>query len=149
MTYGGSVPTITPSYSGFVNGDTSASLTNPPTCDTTATSSSAVTSYPSSCSGAIDSNYAIVYVSGSVNVNPASLTITASSPTMAVNTVVPAITPGYAGFVNGDSASSLATQPTCGTTADGTVTGNFPTTCSGAADGNYSITEVPGTLTVQ
>ena len=41
MTYG-SVPTITPLYSGFVNGDTASSLTTPPTCSTTATSSSPV-----------------------------------------------------------------------------------------------------------
>ena len=51
MTYGGTVPTITASYSGFVNGDTSASLTTQPTCSTTATASSAVGSYPSSCQG--------------------------------------------------------------------------------------------------
>ena len=31
MTYGGSVPTITPSYAGFVNGDGVSSLTTPPT----------------------------------------------------------------------------------------------------------------------
>ena len=28
MTYGGTPPTVTPSYSGFVNGDTAASLTD-------------------------------------------------------------------------------------------------------------------------
>ena len=37
MTYGGTVPTITPSYSGFVNGDTASSLTVSPTCTTAAT----------------------------------------------------------------------------------------------------------------
>ena len=40
MAYGGAVPAITPIYDGFVNGDTAASLTVPPTCSTTATSSS-------------------------------------------------------------------------------------------------------------
>ena len=42
MTYGGSVPTITAGYSGFVNGDSASSLTTKPTCSTTATSSSPV-----------------------------------------------------------------------------------------------------------
>ncbi len=45
MTYGGTAPTITPSYSGFVNGDTAASLTTAPTCSTTATPTSSVGSY--------------------------------------------------------------------------------------------------------
>ena len=35
--YGSPVPTITPSYSGFVNSDTPASLTTPPTCVTSYT----------------------------------------------------------------------------------------------------------------
>ena len=42
VTYGGTVPTMTPNYSGFLNGDTPSSLTTQPTCSTTATSSSTV-----------------------------------------------------------------------------------------------------------
>jgi hypothetical protein len=68
MTYGGTVPTITPSYSGFVNGDTASSLTTQPTCKTTATSTSAPGTYPSSCTGAVDPNYTISYVGGTVTV---------------------------------------------------------------------------------
>ena len=79
MTYGGTPPTITPSYSGFVNGDTAASLTTPPTCSTTATSHSPAGSYPSTCSGAVDSNYTISYVSGTVTDSAAPLAITASN----------------------------------------------------------------------
>ena len=48
---------ITPSYSGWVNGDDASSLTTTPTCSTTATSASGVGSYPSSCSGTTDPNY--------------------------------------------------------------------------------------------
>ena len=40
--YGAALPTLTASYSGFVNGDTSASLTTQPTLSTTATASSHV-----------------------------------------------------------------------------------------------------------
>ena len=83
MTYGGTVPTITPGYTGFVNGDTAASLTTPPVCSTTATSSSPVGSrYTSSCTGAVDPNYSISYVAGTVTVAKAPLTITASSVAM-------------------------------------------------------------------
>src|ERR1700678_142462 len=42
MVYGSAVPTITPSYSGFVDSDTDWSLTTPPVCTTTASSSSSV-----------------------------------------------------------------------------------------------------------
>ena len=81
MTYGGTVPTITASYSGFVNGDTSASLTPPPTCSTSATTTSSVATYPSSCSGAVDGNYTISYVNGTVTINKAAATVTLSQLT--------------------------------------------------------------------
>jgi hypothetical protein len=80
MTYGGAVPSISASYSGFVNGDTSGSLTTPPTCSTTATSSSPVGTYPSSCSGAAEPNYSISYVNGTVSVTRATPQISWSSP---------------------------------------------------------------------
>ena len=79
MVYGGTVPTITPSYLGFVAGDSAASLTTAPTCSTTATGTSPVGSYPSSCTGAVDANYTISYVAGSVSVTPASTTTTITS----------------------------------------------------------------------
>jgi hypothetical protein len=52
-----------------------------------------------------------------ITVSPAVLTITARSPTMLLHGTVPAITPSYSGFVNGDSAASHTTPPTCTTTA--------------------------------
>jgi len=148
MTYGGTVPTITPSYSGFVNGDTSASLTTPPTCTTTATSQSLAGSYPSSCTGAVDSNYTITYVNGTVTDSAAALAITASNATMTYGGTVPTITPSYSGFVNGDTSASLTTQPTCSTTATSHgPTGSYPSSCSGAVDTNYNISYVNGTVT--
>src|SRR5207245_2116481 len=59
MTYGGTLPVITAGYSGFVNGDSSSNLTTQPVCSTTATKSSPVGTYSSTCSGAVDSNYTI------------------------------------------------------------------------------------------
>ena len=71
-----------PTYSGFENGDNADSLTTTPTCTTTASATKPVGNYASSCSGASDSNYTITYVTGSVSIGPAPLTITASSGTM-------------------------------------------------------------------
>jgi hypothetical protein len=113
---------------------------------------------PSSCSGATISgadatDYAISYtsVAKDFTVNPAPLTITASSATMNQGATVPAITPIYSGFKNGDSASSLSVQPVCSTTATSSSAPSpptYPTSCSGAADPNYAISYVPGAVTV-
>jgi len=64
----GTTPTINPIYSPFVNGDSPSSLTMQPNCTTTATSTSLPGSYPSTCSGAVDPNYTISYVPGTVTV---------------------------------------------------------------------------------
>ncbi len=152
MTYGGTVPTITPNYSGFVNGDTASSLTVPPTCTTAATTSSSVAGSPyvSSCSGAVDPNYTISYTASSVSVGKAPLSITASSPTTTYGTIA-TVTPVYGGLVNGDTASSLTARPTCSTTqtASSPVASSFyASSCSGAVDGNYTITYAGGSVTV-
>jgi len=69
MTLGGELPTIMPSFSGFVGGDTAASLTRQPDCSTTATRASPIGFYASVCSGAIDPNYSITYIPGVVTIS--------------------------------------------------------------------------------
>jgi hypothetical protein len=143
------VPAVTASYSGFVNGDSSWSLTPAPTCSSSVASSSPVGRYPTSCQGAADLNYSISYVGGSVAVTPVPLSVTASSATVTYGATPPPITPSYSGLVNGDSASSLATRPTCSTTAtSSSPLGTYVTKCAGAVDPNYSIGYLNGTLTV-
>ncbi|MFM6841674.1 MAG: MBG domain-containing protein [Candidatus Planktophila sp.] len=69
VTAGDPVPTITPSYSGFVNSETSSVLSVLPTCITSyTTSSSAGATESTSCSGASATNYTISYVAGSFTV---------------------------------------------------------------------------------
>ncbi len=133
----GTTPVITPIYSGFKNNDGASSLTVPPTCSTTATSSSPPSppTYQSSCSGAVGSNYTISYAPGVVTVDPAPLTITASSPTMTYGERCRTITPIYSGFKNNDGASSLTAPPTCSTTATSSSPPSpptYPSSCSGA-----------------
>ncbi|MGO9809271.1 MAG: MBG domain-containing protein [Isosphaeraceae bacterium] len=57
MVYGASLPDLTASYSGFVNGDTSANLTTPVTLSTAATPSSPVGAYAIQASGATSADY--------------------------------------------------------------------------------------------
>jgi hypothetical protein len=76
MTYGGTVPAITPGYSGFAGQDGPSSLSAPPSCSTTATPASPAGTYPSACAGAADPNYAISYVPGTVTVAEATTVTT-------------------------------------------------------------------------
>lgn len=147
--YAAAVPTITASYSGFVNGDTPRSLKKKPTCTTDARSSSRVGSYPASCSGAEDPNYSFSYRKGTLRVLPAHLVITAATTFMVAGQPVPEIAPLYAGLVNRDTIKSLTTKPMCTTTAlSSSVPGNYLTRCFGAQDPNYTIAYVNGVLTV-
>ncbi len=165
MTYGASsLPTLSASYSGLANGDTSSNLTTSPTVTTTATSyngsagsGSSVGTYSTTAAGADDSNYNISYVGGTLTVNPATLTITANSPSMTYgSSLLPSLSASYSGFANGDTSSNLTTAPTVTTTAtayngtagSGSSVGNYSTTAAGAVDSNYTINYVGGTLTV-
>ncbi|MGA2256202.1 MAG: MBG domain-containing protein, partial [Thermoguttaceae bacterium] len=149
MVYGGTLPAFTASYSGFVNGDTPASLTTPPALSTTATSASSVGSYEIDATGAVDANYDISYVAGTLTVTPASLTITADNQTMVYGGTVPTLTASYSGFVNGDTPASLTTPPALSTTAtSASPVGNYEIDASGAVDANYDIGYVTGTLTI-
>jgi filamentous hemagglutinin family protein len=148
--YGGAVPAPTTTYSGFVNGNTVASLTSAATETLSATAQPVVGSYPITPSGVVDSNYLIVYNPGLLIVNPATLTITASSPSKTYNSANPALTVGYSGFEYSDTVASLTTAATETTTAvAGSNVGTYPTTAAGAvASANYTIAYVAGTLTV-
>ncbi len=79
--YGQANPALTVSYSGFVNGDTSAKLMTLPSVTTTATTTSAVGGYPIAASGAVDPNYTISYVAGTLTVSPDATTTVASAST--------------------------------------------------------------------
>jgi autotransporter-associated beta strand protein len=151
--YGAARPTLTASYNGFVNGDTSASLTTQPTLDTTATAASHVQAggYPITASGAADNDYTISYVSGTLTVNPAPLTISADNQSKVYSAALPTLTATFIGLVNGDTSASLTTPPTLTTTATAAShvqAGGYVITASGAADSDYTISYLPGTLTV-
>src|SRR5207249_1335103 len=99
-------------YSGFVNGDSVASLVTPVSLSTSATASSAVGTYAIVASGASDANYTISFVAGRLAVTPATLIITADNKSKVYGAALPALTVSYSGFVNGDSVARLVT-PVC------------------------------------
>jgi MBG domain-containing protein/centrosomal CEP192-like protein len=137
------------SGTGLLNGNTVTSVT---LASAGTPAAAAVRTYiivPSAAVGVGLTNYTISYINGTLTVNPVGLRITANNATRAFGTPNPTFTVAYATFVNGDSATSLGGALSCTTTA--TITsapGTYPITCGGQTSTNYTITYVPGILTV-
>jgi hypothetical protein len=148
-TYGAANPSFSVSYSGFVLGDTSAALGGTLSFSTAATSGSPVGTYAVTPSGLASVNYAFSYVAANLTVGPAALTITADDQARAYGAANPTLTASYGGFVNGDDPADLTTPAvvTTGATA-ASPAGTYPITVAGATSSNYTISFVPGTLTI-
>ncbi len=153
MTYGGSLPTLTATFNGLVNGDQPSAVTGLSLSTVAATSH--VGDYTITASGATDSNYTITLNNGTLHITAAPLTITADNKTMPYGGTLPALTVSYSGLTNGDTPATFGTAPntapTVGTTATSAshVSGSpYAITVSGASDNDYSITYMQGGLTV-
>jgi hypothetical protein len=84
-----------------------------------------------------------------ITIDPAPLTITASSGTMSYGDPVPAVTPQVDGLVGSDTFDALGAGLTCTTTAtSNSDPGTYPTSCSGASDGNYDASYEDGSIAV-
>jgi hypothetical protein len=77
--YGQAIPTFTISYTGFVNGNTASSITQP-TVSTTATPASNVNTYPITLSGGSAANYNLTLQNGTLTINKATPIITWANP---------------------------------------------------------------------
>ena len=148
-TYGTANPAFSVTYSGFVNGDTVASLSKSPTITTEASASSDAGTYPITARGAVADNYTVRYVNGTLTVNQAALTITVERKTRTYGAPNPTPTVVYSGFVNGDDAASITTPPSfsIGATELSRV-GFYRIIASGAVSKNYRITYAEGVLAV-
>ena len=151
--YGSVLPALSPSYVGFVNGDTASSLTTPPALTTTATSSSHVQAggYPIIAAGTSDPNYTISYASGTLTVTPAPLIITAGNATKVYGAALPSLTASYHGLTNGDLPASLTVLPVLTTTASASSpvrSGGYTIVAARASDPNYTISYQPGSLLI-
>ncbi len=105
-------------------------------------------SYAINIGGAIDPNYNISYIGGTLTINPAALTLTADNQSQTYGGTQPALTYTASGLVNGDTTGSLTTQPVLATVTANSNAGNYPITIGGAADPNYTIAYVNGMLTI-
>ena len=74
--YAASNPTLTASYSGFVNGEDASALTIQPMLSTSATATSDAGTYPITVSGGSADNYDLTYVNGTLTITKATQAIT-------------------------------------------------------------------------
>ena len=147
MTYGGEVPALSARYQGFVNGDSTLQPSQAPALSTTATSSSpAGGAYRITAGGAVDSNYAIWYDTGTMVIAKAPVTVTANPETKAYGTPDPIWKYTVSGFVNGDSSSTITGSPG---RIPGEKVGVYPITQGTlSADSNYVIDFTGNDLTI-
>ncbi|MFO0910363.1 MAG: MBG domain-containing protein [Isosphaeraceae bacterium] len=110
--YGLAVPNLSAVYSGFVNGDTAASLTTQAKLTTPATALSPVGNYTITPGGASSSNYAIQYVPGTLkvesNAGPAAFVNTLYRLALGRRPEPAALTSWLTHLANGESQSSVA-----------------------------------------
>src|SRR5262249_41177685 len=140
------------SYSGFVNGDTPASLTTPVVLTTHASSASPVGAYPIVASGATSPNYAITFRDGTLSVAQASSQTTLVTPggtsvlgqgvtfTALVNLAGSAPTGSVNFFIDGNLAGSAAIDPSTGLASFSTAAmGVGSHTVTAAYSGNANV----------
>lgn len=151
QTYG-TTASLGATITGFQYSQTEAILTGSPNCTSAATASSGVSGNPYTITCTVGTmsdptgNYVFTFVSGSLTVVPATLTVIANNQTITYGQPDPAFTFHTVGLVGSDT---LTTTPTCGVGGGHTNAGTYSVTCSGAnAGSNYAIAYQGGTLQI-
>jgi hypothetical protein len=153
MAYGGPVPTVTPNYTGLVNGDSAPAAA--PTCATEVTVTSPVAGgpYATGCYGASDQDYSITYDDdATISVAPDPIVVNVTGTQVYGST--PVYIPDYSGVTWGasDTWGVVTGQLACSTnSAPSSPVGGNPyaiSSCSGLSAANYSISYSYGALTV-
>jgi hypothetical protein len=138
VAFGGSVPTITPSYSGFVNGEDS-SVVSGLTCSTAYTTTTSVGTTTSTCAGATANNYSFRYTSGVITVTQGGQTspLTITSTPVTYGSTLLLTTLGGSG--NGETRFVIDSGPctVSGSTLTPTAAGTCMVTATKEANGNY------------
>ena len=126
---------------GLVNNESATVLTGVSTSGGTGTNAG---TYTHTASGT-DSNYNLTFVNGALTINKANATVTANSGSTTYNGAVQSISGFTAtGLVNNETPAVLTGVSTG---ASGTNAGTYTHTASGT-DGNYNLTFVDGTFTI-
>jgi hypothetical protein len=147
MTYGGSLPALTYTVTGLVNGDGPSTVSGV-ALSALASSTSHAGTYDITVTGGIDPDYVVSDLPGQLTITPAPLTITVNNATMTYRGTLPPLTYAISGLVNGD-LPSVVSGVTLTTTATATShVGPYSITAAGGMAQDYAIGYVPGALAV-
>ena len=129
---------------------TGGTITGTPEITCTATATSNVGTYDIVIAAGTITDPSVQYVNGTLTITKAPLKITAKSYTRKQGEANPDFGVTYEGFKNNETDAVLTTKPTvtCAATNDSPA-GNYDITVSGAVAGNYEISYVAGTLTIE
>ncbi len=146
VAFGAAIPTITPAYSGFVNGEDSSVLSNL-VCTTTYTTTTSVGTTGSSCSGTTASNYSFAYTAGVITVTQAGQTsaLTISSTSVTYGSTLALTTGGGTGSGLNSFVVDSGPCSVFGSTLSTTAAGTCMVTATKAANGNYLVSSSAST----
>jgi hypothetical protein len=146
--YGAPLPTFTVAYTGFVLGQGPGALGGSLTFSG-ATAASPAGPHPITPAGLVSGNYLISFLSGTLTVTQAPLTVTAEDKSKVFGAGLPPFTVTYLGFVLAEDPSVLGGTLAFSTPAtSSSPIGSYPITPSGLTSGNYGITFGGGILTI-
>lgn len=150
---GDSIPdpsSYTATFTGLVAGEVEADYLGSLLFANEALDSGTAGSFDITPFGVTDSNYAITFNAGILSIGAGLLTITANDASRVYGAANPDFSASFSGFVNGDDKNVLTSPVTFSTTAtfNSPVTSTYPIVPGGATADNYSISFLPGTLTL-
>lgn len=149
--YGEENPEFTLSYSGLKNSETSPNWTVKPKFSTTADLRSSVGEYDVNVMGGDAKNYEVKsYTPGLLTILKRNLTVKADNCERLYGETNPDFLISYIGFVNGDSKTSLQSEPKaeCAATKESDA-GTYAITVSGGSAENYKFVYQDGQLVIK
>src|SRR5262249_18357921 len=144
--YGSSLPPLTYSVDGLVNGETTSSVLAG-SLATSATTTSGVGGYPIT-QGTVtltSANYTLSFTGSTLSVTPAALSVPEDAKSKVYGSAVPSLTYAASGFVNGETAAVLGGALSTTATASSGV-GSYPITQGTLAAANYTLSFTGSTL---
>lgn len=151
--YGAALPTLSSVITGFVNGETTTVLGGTASVTTTATASSAASTYPitAAIGTLVDANYSFTFVPATLTVSAVPLTVTVNSATKVYGAALPTFTGIVNGIVNGDTLGGtlvVTYAPTTATASSPVGPYTLGATVTGSSAANYTVTVTSNTLTI-
>lgn len=144
--YGAPEPTFSASYSGWVNGETTAVLTGAPSLTTATTVASNVGVYPITAAAGTQgaANYSLSYFNGTLTISAAAQTVglsPASATVVTGNSVIFTASGGQTGVYNWGGTAGATGAGTTKSVTFNTV-GTFTVTVQAPSSGNYLASNV-------